>query len=101
MTRIKSGTNNGSYYYVDYTIKAYNIAGNYTDVTWTVGVHWGDYFFNIHDAKMTFADATSGATTSGTTSIGTYNSGWPISGAGTNRDHAIKSGSTRITHSST
>lgn len=97
-TRIKSAIDHSSYYYVDYNYTQ-NIAANTTTVTWTVGVHWGDYYWNIHDAKMVFS-TTTGSSVSGTTTIGTYNSGWPISGAGTNRDHVITSGSTVVHHTS-
>jgi hypothetical protein len=94
-TRIKSAIDHNSYYYVDYNYTQ-DIPGNFTTVTWTVGVHWGDYYWNIHNATMVFS-APTGAS-SGTTTIGTYNSGWPISGAGTNRDHPIASGTTTIHH---
>lgn len=97
-TRIKGDINNGSYLYIDYTIGAPNVAGNYTEVTWTAGVHFGTYYFNIHDAVVTMSTTVSGATVSKTTTTGTYNSGWPISGAGPNMDHAFKSGTTRVNH---
>lgn len=98
-TRIKSAIDHNSYYYVDYNYTQ-SIASNTTTVTWTVGVHWGDYYWNIHNATMVMSTTISGATVSGTTTIGTYNSGWPISGAGTNRDHVIASGSTVVHHTS-
>lgn len=99
-TRIKGGTNNGSYHYVDYTITGQSVSGNYTDISWVAGVHWGSYYFNIHDAHVDLANATFGGSLTGSTGTGTYNSGWPISGAGTNRDHAYHSGTTRVHHSS-
>jgi hypothetical protein len=94
-TRIKSAIDHNSYYYVDYNYTQ-DIPGNFTTVTWTVGVHWGDYYWNIHNATMNMSAPT--GSSSGTVSIGTYNSGWPISGAGTNRDHPIASGTTTIHH---
>lgn len=97
-TRLKSAIDHNSYYYVDYNYTQ-SVSANTTTVTWSVGVHWGDYYWNIHNATMLFT-APVGAS-SGTTTIGTYNSGWPISGAGTNRDHVIATGSTTIHHTST
>jgi hypothetical protein len=94
-TRIKSAIDHNSYYYVDYNYTQ-DIPGNFTTVTWTVGVHWGDYYWNIHNATMNMSAPT--GSSSGTVSIGTYNSGWPIPGAGTNRDHTIASGTTTIHH---
>lgn len=99
-TRIQGSSNNGSYLYIDYTYSQ-SVSGNYTTVSWTYGVHWGTYYFNIHDAVITMATTASGASLSGTTSTGTYNSGWPISGSGPNRDHVIKSGSTVVHHNAT
>jgi hypothetical protein len=96
-TRLTGSSNNGSYLYVDYNIST-NTAGNYTLVSWTVGVHWGTYYFNIHDAIVNMSTTVSGATASLTVTTGTYNSGWPISGSGPNRDHPFKSGTTRIDH---
>lgn len=99
-SRLKGSSNNGSYLYVDYTIGAKNVAGNYTDVSWTVGVHWGTYFFNIHDAKVTMT-TTTGASVSSDTATILYNSGWPISGADNDKDHPFDSGTTRVHHSAT
>lgn len=95
--RIKGTVNNGSYLYAEYLIGAQDIPGNYTDVEWTVGVHWGTYYFNIHDAIVNMRNQY--GTVSGSVSTGTYNSGWPISGSGPNRDHVIKTGTTRVNHS--
>ena len=96
MPRLSGTSNNGSFLYVDYTLGTPNVPGNYTDVSWTVGVHWGTYYFNIHKASVRMS--TTLGSVSGTTGTGTYESGWPISGAGPNRDHAFKSGTTRVTH---
>lgn len=97
-TRIKSAIDHNGYYYVEYTY-AQNIAGNYTDVSWTVGVHWGSYYWSIHNAGMALS-TTTGSSVSGSTGFGPYNSGWPISGAGTNRDYPFWGGTTRVNHNS-
>lgn len=97
MARIQGSSNNGSYLYIDYSYSQ-SVSGNYTTVTWTYGVHWGTYYFNIHDAVINFSTTASGASLTGSTGTGTYNSGWPISGSGPNRDHVIKSGSTVVHH---
>lgn len=98
-TRIKGDANNGSYLYIDY-VATPNSAGHYTDVAWTAGVHFGTYFFNIHNALVTMSTTVSGATVGLTTTTGTYNSGWPISGAHDNMDWPFKSGTTRVYHNS-
>ena len=96
MPRLYGTSNNGSYIYVDYVIGNQNLVDNYTDVSWTVGVHWGSYYFNIHDAVLKVG-TTYGSIT-GSTGSGVYNSGWPISGAGTNKDWPFWNGSTRVWH---
>lgn len=88
----------GSYLYIDYTITGQDIAGNYTDVYWIAGIHWGSYYFNIHDAQVKMTSSL--GTISGISQTGLYNSGWPISGAGTNRDKLFWEGNTRVTHNS-
>jgi chitinase len=99
MTRLRGQTDShGSYLYVDYAIAGQDVAGNYTDVSWTTGVHWGSSYFNIHDAQV-FMGNNYGAV-GGTTQTGIYNSGWPISGAGTNRDKPFWSATTRCYHNS-
>lgn len=101
MPRITSATDHGGYFYVDYTVTQ-NIPGNYSSVSWVVGVHWGSYYWAIHNGNMAMSTTTTGANTSGSGSLGFsgYNSGWPISGAGTNRDYAFWAGTTRINHNS-
>lgn len=98
--RLIGSTDHGSYLYVDVTGVTQSISGNYTDVTWTAGIHWGSYFFNIHNAIVNMSTTVSGATVGSTTTTGTYNSGWPISGAGTDRDHPFHTGTTRVYHNS-
>jgi len=100
-TRIKSAIDHNSYFYVDYTVTQ-NIPGNYSSVDWVVGVHWGDYYWHVRNGNMAMSTTTAGANTSGSGSLGfsSYDSGWPIAGAGTNRDFAFWSGTTRINHNS-
>lgn len=95
--RVTGTSDHGSYMYVDVTAVTQSVSGNYTDVGWTAGIHWGDYYFNIHNAIVNMS-TTTGDHVGLTTSTGTYNSGWPISGAGTNRDKPFKSGTTRVYH---
>lgn len=97
MPRIQGSSNNGSYLYIDYTYTQ-NASGNYSTVSWTAGVHWGTYYFNIHNAIVNMSTIAAGASVTGTLTTGTYNSGWPISGAGPNRDHDFKSGTTVVHH---
>jgi hypothetical protein len=97
MSRISGSSNNGSYLYIDYTYSQ-NVAGNYTTVSWTYGVHWGTYYFRIDDAVINFSAPPIGSSLTGATGTGTYNSGYPISGMGSNRDHVIKSGTTVVHH---
>jgi hypothetical protein len=97
MSRITSSSNNGSYLYIDYTYTQ-NVAGNYSTVSWTMGIHWGTYYFRVDDALINFSTTVSGASLTGSTSTGTVNTGWPISGSGPNRDHVLKSGTTVVHH---
>lgn len=98
MPRLTGTVNNGSYLYVDYTVGAQNFGGHgFTDILWNAGVHWGSYFFRIVNAEV-HAGTPGGVwgTVTDHTSTGTYNSGWPISGAGVNRDHQISDGTHNV-----
>jgi len=97
--RIQGAVDHGSYFYVEYTIAAANVSGNFTDVTWTAGVHWGSYYFNIHGGNLAVS-TTTGSSVGLSTGFSGYESGWPISGAGTNRDYAFWAGTTRVYHNS-
>lgn len=99
-TRLNGSSNNGSYFYVEYTVVGQSVSGNWSDVSWTAGVHWGSFYFYIHDAGLTVSTTTGASAGGSSTGFGPYNSGWPISGAGTNRDYAFWGGTTRIFHNS-
>ncbi len=98
MPRITGSANNGSYLYVDYTVGPQDIAGNTTRVDWTVGVHWGTYYFNIHDFRVQFGSTYGGV--GGTYATPLINTGWPIPGAGSNRDKPLWGSYTIVPHNS-
>lgn len=80
MPRLKGngvGTNSDSYLFVDYSVGTQDVANNRTQISWSLGFHYGTTWMRVDNPDVTFS-ATGG--TSGTNSGGTAGTGWPAPG---------------------
>lgn len=93
MPRIKGASfQGGCYLYVDYSYSQ-SVSLNRSTVSYTFGIHFGDYYFNATNKVVSFS-ASPGSASHSWTETGTR--AWPH--GGTNRDYAYHSGSFTVNH---
>ncbi len=95
MPRISGGSwLGGCFLYVDYTVASQSQSGNYSDINYTFGIHFGDFFFNCTNRHINWGAGPG-------TGYGDWNSAPSLpfpGGMGTDRDFPYHSGSVRIYH---
>lgn len=98
MTRIYGNTvNDGAYLYLDYTIGSQNVGGNYTQVYWTLGMHFGLGTFRLDNAHVSWS-ATGGV--GGNYSVSGINVPWGSGGMTQNGNITLASGTLLAVHNS-
>jgi hypothetical protein len=94
MARVKSASfQGGCYLYVDYTYTQ-NVSANTSTVSYKFGVHFGDYYFNATDKRVSFSSSNPGTASHSWSEDGPR--AWPH--GGTHQDYVYKSGSFVVTH---
>lgn len=95
MARIRGAEfQGGCYLFVDWSLSSQNVGANTSVVSYSFGVHFGDYYFNATNKYVSLTAIPSATGSTSWTESGPR--AWPH--GGTHRDYVYKTGSFTVTH---